>query len=259
MGHILLSNSSDCAPNAAKARKNMLLNVQSQLYPDLKDEQQMVDRDTTDNNSTKNQAQGKAHDDITDNDSRMHETADVAQELPHIIAQRLSKDPINEFEENDTLFYGAYPDLFLFGRGLRTKGSVPNKHATYLLNHFTTKFAHDQSFIFTLFNQRVRHDGAKAVTVLAKQHPDTFLEFSKTVQSEEFRDLTKKAVVNPQGPEAAQVLSKSMNMLKLAGQSVPFSAAQRSSAMTKLYAFCQYFGCPSTFFTFAPDVSMNIF
>jgi hypothetical protein len=61
---------------------------------------------------------------------------------------------------------GAYPWLFLFGKGVPSKSSEPKKWFEFLFNYSDNRFASEHTFILSLFNQQQRH--AAAVTIAAK-------------------------------------------------------------------------------------------
>ena len=164
-----------------------------------------------------------------------------------ITAQRTSNTPLNEFTENQCIFYGAFPNLFLFGKGLPSAGSLPNKLPAYLLRQFTTTFAHSPGFLFTAFNQRQRHDAARAVTARARVNPDSFQAFCNITSDAAFKDLTKKAVENPKGKEAKDVLRTCSSFMKLSGKMVPFSPAARDAAMTSYMHTVSTFVCQMCF------------
>jgi hypothetical protein len=44
---------------------------------------------------------------------------------PNVFVEEDISEPINEFERNDFLLYGAYPTVFLFGTGIPGNKSIP--------------------------------------------------------------------------------------------------------------------------------------
>lgn len=57
--------------------------------------------------------------------------------LPNVIRVARSEKPLNEFENNSSLYLGSFPNLFLlgnFGNGVSITGTLPNKYIRHLLN-----------------------------------------------------------------------------------------------------------------------------
>ena len=236
-GHVFLSNHVDSAPDVHAAQGDLLVEIQNTLFPE----------------SIAVVATPPLLPDPSLPPPRLPLPDNVSVPPHRIIAQRTSNTPLNEFTENQQIFHLAFPNLFLFGKGVPTAGSLPNKFVTYLLRQFTTTFAHERAFLFTAVNQRQRHDGARATAARVRVDPDSFQQFCNSTADQNFKALSLKAVENPTGKEAKQVLATCSKFMKLAGKSVPFSPAARDAGMTKLYAFCQYFGMPGAYLTFAPD------
>lgn len=72
---------------------------------------------------------------------------------PRITAAETSKIPINEFIENDRLILGAFPHLFLLGRGVPTTLSFSTDLYVHYIYQFTGCMAKSSKFIFMLSNQ----------------------------------------------------------------------------------------------------------
>jgi len=83
---------------------------------------------------------------------------------------------VNEFEENDLLFLGAFPDLFLLGRKLPTRGSVPKAFTKHLLRQADNRFGQVDEIVFTLFNQSQRHAAARQIAARVQSDPDSILK-----------------------------------------------------------------------------------
>lgn len=174
-----------------------------------------------------------------------------------ITAKRTSDVPINGFTDNDTLFLGAFPHLFLFGRGFPAKGSSsPELHAHYL-HQFTGTFAKSNHFVFALSNQLRRHACIRSVHTRVKNTPEAFKRFSEIVNSIEFKERTWKAVDDPLGPDAKYVIQVTEPYIQMCGKHVPYSPMERDSTMGQMCAVTQRYGTPSIFLTIAPDDTHN--
>jgi hypothetical protein len=100
----------------------------------------------------------------------LHEITD--RYCPNVVKTRRGEDPLNEFEENDRLFLGAFPDLFLLGEGLHDiTSSLPKPLVRAMLHQYTAAFAQNALFLFTAFNQRQRHTVATEVSSRARTDP----------------------------------------------------------------------------------------
>ena len=95
------------------------------------------------------EAAHSSNNDLTDEDIN----AQWQEPEPIPIVVERQGELLNEFTNNDELLCGAFPWLFLFGKGLCGSGPVPRTHTTYLLQHFNQRFARDHNFIFLMFNQ----------------------------------------------------------------------------------------------------------
>ena len=176
--------------------------------------------------------------------------------VPITIA-RTSADPINEFINNDILFSGTFPSLFLFG--LKTfSGSLPRAFVKHLLKQYTNKFAQSRKFLFTATNQLQRHIAIGSTNLQAKSKPSEMKEIGRLAKSKVFRDLVDEAIKNTSGPACTQVLSIMRNLISVTGSKVPYSPSERASGITTMYAYSQFFGLPSVFFTFSQDAVHNL-
>ncbi|EPZ36432.1 DNA helicase PIF1, ATP-dependent domain-containing protein [Rozella allomycis CSF55] len=163
------------------------------------------------------------------------------------------KTPINEFRDQADLFYGAFPHLFLFGKGLPKVGHISERHRRHLLLQFHNEQANDHRFIFTLFNQIQRWEAIKSVNARVKNNNESFQKFSEWVKSHEFLNELETAIDNPNSASAKYIFKKIQPHILATGKNVPYGPIQRKNAMSQLYALVFRFGLPSVFFTFAPD------
>ena len=220
-GHSLLTNNSDYAPSANNLNNALILEI-AEACPDLRD-------------------------------STMLPGAD-----PVIIrAQRTTTVPINEFVENDSLFYSAHPDLFLFGTGIPKKSSLPPCFLKYLLNQYSCKFAQDVHFNWLCLNQKQRHAAARVVAAKTMSNASSIAEWRNAMMSEDFQSKLINAVNCPKEypKDVKFVLSHAQKFLRYTSAKIPYSAGERAGAISNLYALTQRFGQPSVFFTFAPGTT----
>jgi hypothetical protein len=162
-------------------------------------------------------------------------------------------DPVNEFTDNKRLLLGAFPLLFLLGKGLKSAGSVSQKSAEHMLLQFHGHFARNRWLLFALMNQHMRHSAARAVSAAVNLHPEAAEEFAALVTDANFRREVELHCEQPDTSEAKKTASRCRKFIHMAGAKVPYSPAERNEALTKLYSMTYRFGTPSVFLTFAPD------
>ena len=172
---------------------------------------------------------------------------------PVIAVRKIGSEPLNEFEENDTIFLSSFPHLFLFGRGVNAKGTLPEKFVQHLLHQRNCVFAKDSRFIFAVFNQRQRHQHARAASGFALKHPLSAEELGAMVNDEEFKKKLERAIKTPTGTEAKEIVAKLTPLITMVSSKSDFSSGSRAASLTTLYSYVQYLGCPSVFLTIAPD------
>jgi len=169
------------------------------------------------------------------------------------IKSALSDEPVNEFLDNDSIFYCCFPYLFVLGNGIYGSGSLDMKQVDHLINQFSNIFSQDFQFISLLQDQKSRHALARNIKAKAFTHPKKFEEFGKFMKSEESKELLNFAVKNPESKEAKKLIHELENILVMTGGKVPFSVGENSVVKTNIFASRQRYGLPSYFFTFAND------
>ncbi|RKP18517.1 hypothetical protein ROZALSC1DRAFT_15087, partial [Rozella allomycis CSF55] len=131
--------------------------------------------------------------------------------------------PINEFRDQADLFYGAFPHLFLFGKGLPKVGHISERHRRHLLLQFHNEQANDHRFIFTLFNQIQRWEAIKSVNARVKNNNESFQKFSEWVKSHEFLNELETAIDNPNSASAKYIFKKIQPHILATGTSIKMS------------------------------------
>lgn len=160
---------------------------------------------------------------------------------------------VNEFGENDIMFLGAYPWLFLFGQGIPHKGTQPKQWFQYILNYADNRFSTEQTLLLSLFNQRQRHEAAKTVAAKMKSNPKRMEDFITYINEVTFEDDLVNAIKFPTSYEAKNILKNLLPTLNITGSSVPFGPLERNKSLSELYALCQHFGLPTWFITISPS------
>jgi len=163
-----------------------------------------------------------------------------------------SSIPINEFESNDELLMGAYPILFLLGKGCLKKSGCTPGFKMYVNTQYDNRAAKDCKFQFTMFNQSQRHIAARTIQAKVTGNSKTIQKFIKLVNSSDFPDRIIESHKNPTSKSSMQLLKEMMPAVKIGGSVVPFGPVERLKTLTSLHAYVAFFGLPSWFITISP-------
>lgn len=159
----------------------------------------------------------------------------------------------NEFNSNDKLIYSSFPHLFLFGRGLRSSGSVNEEATRHMMLQFSGSISLCHRLIFLLFDQFQRHAATRVIASRVKCSPKSFGDFVDWINEPDFLEELKAAVKNPKAPSSIELLKKLGPNIQSCTSRIPFTSSQRGASMRNLVAMRYYFGMPSFFFTYSPD------
>ena len=164
-----------------------------------------------------------------------------------------SDDPLNEFEQNDALFYCAFPHLFPLGKGLRKKGSIPQKDVNHMENQWHGKFSGCLRLQFLIFDQLQRHSTAIATHATVQSNPESIMTFSQIVGDPSFIAQLEQAKNSPDAAESKKLLAKLIPHISLVNKKVPYTAASRKTGIQHLFSMVRLYGPPSIFQTFSLD------
>lgn len=115
------------------------------------------------------------------------------------------------------------------------------------------KFGTHHTFMFVLFNQFLRHQTARKISIAFKNNPDSISAIASIVQADDFQNSINAALKDRDGSEANSLLKKFLPHIKSSGSALPFSAAERSANLSKLIAYVRHFGSPTYFITVSPN------
>jgi hypothetical protein len=162
--------------------------------------------------------------------------------------------PVNEFSNNYDLFVGGFPHLFLLGQGISlTAGSLTARDVEHLLFQYDGRFAKCPSLLFALFNQQQRHQAAQQVSLRVKSNHHSFTEFIRITNDDAFREKLERCIADPTSAEAKALAAKITDIVRLTGSEVPWSPAERQSALSRIVSLMYYCGPPAFFVTLAPS------
>ncbi len=125
----------------------------------------------------------------------------------------------------------------------------------HLLNQADTRFAESDELLFLLFNQLQRHAAVHTVNARIASAPQAMETFTQIVTQPTFAAQLGEALRNPEAPEARALQQQLMPLVRVAGASVPYSAAERALGVSQLTAMLQLFGLPTWFVTIHQRIS----
>jgi hypothetical protein len=179
-------------------------------------------------------------------------------ELTHAIASSLnitrdgSVKAMCEFTENDKLFYGTFPFIFVLGKGMANNGSCPVLFRQMILRQYDNRASRNSKFNFIMFNQSQRHAAISTIAARAKSNPKSMLRFLSIVNADGYMDRLRAAVKVPNSPEANNLVKELMPLIHVSGKNVPFGASERAKTLSVLNAYTGFFGLPTWFITISP-------
>ncbi len=163
-----------------------------------------------------------------------------------------SNTPFSEFDQNDQLLLGAFPVVFLLGKGcLRKSGCTPG-FKLYSSTQYDNRGSDDAKFQFIMFNQTQRHTAAQTIKSRIVGNSKTIKNFISLVNSEGIAEKIQHARDNPNLKSSVSLLRQIMPSVKLGGSLVPFGPIERSRTLSILHSYVAFFGLPSWFITIAP-------
>ena len=170
-----------------------------------------------------------------------------------------SRQPVNEYSDNDEYLYGAFWHLFPLHSGLPTTpsgqvGPLSTHVRRHLLTQFHNMFASNHNLIFLLANQTQRAAAARGVVLRVKNGTENFADFEAMVADKEnFLEELEAAKKTPTAKASHDLLKKVLRYLTSCGRGIPWSGEERTSELCKMYALWRCFGVPPCFLTAAPD------
>lgn len=115
------------------------------------------------------------------------------------------------------------------------------------------KFGTNHNFIFVLFNQFLRHQASRKISIAFKNNPESIRAIADIVEADDFQRSIDIAFKNNDGDESKLLLKKFLPHIRATSSSLPFSASERKSCLSKLIAYIRHFGNPSYFITVSPN------
>ena len=164
------------------------------------------------------------------------EEADAKNAKVEPIAVTRSNIPLNEFTENDSLFLGAFPMLFLLGQKIPSSSSLPDSFAKHLLMQHDQRFGQSHECLLLMFNQQQRHENIRNVTARVKSGNVHIAKFQEIMKEPDIVKRLAAAEKDPDAKESKELLNKILPSLCLGGSKTKFSTPEAKENMSKMLA-----------------------
>ena len=162
--------------------------------------------------------------------------------------------PINEFTEGEYGMVGAFPHVFLFGKGYKKNASDLNLNdCAHLLLQFHDVPATCQMLLFYLYDVQRRHGNIRGMSTRRKADPKAFDKFATEFMSDKFQAMVQNAVADPNSKDLKYVCKKLQPILAQAGKNTVFGPMERNSSLGEQYAMIRRLGPQFVFLTITFD------
>jgi len=229
---------------------NMEIDGSEEFQCDAEDEDDISKTDLEDTDDEASMYQYEDAEDESDIESNNGDFEDVLEKIRPVIAVERGEEPIVEWDENDKLLSGAFPHLFLLGRG-PPKGSMKQSFLNHCFRFYDGRFE-DPIWIATAFNQKQRHACIRNTARVSSKNPALFEMLGKLANSKDFKDKLIKARDDPDSDEAKRLNAKICRIFSMVGKAIPFSPFERASTRPMLAAMQLLYSTSTLFHTGSP-------
>ncbi|CAN0192124.1 unnamed protein product [Lampetra planeri] len=172
------------------------------------------------------------------------------EKIRPVVAVSRRGTPLVEWDENDEKLMGAFPTLFMLGKGV-PKGQMTVSFYRHLGRFYDGRFE-DPLWISTAFNQKQRHACIRKAASIGTKHSKTLESLGDLAILKSFRETLARARDNPLTQEAKVLNAKICKVLSMVGSTVPFSPFERAATRPKLLSMRYRYGVGLHFITLAP-------
>ena len=196
-----------------------------------------------------------AGDELTEQDTPSNENTQKDTENPFALLQDVivverGSQPISEFDENDKMLAGAFPHLFLLGKGLPQR-EMNQTFLKHCFKYYDGRFD-DPMWIATAFNQKQRHACIRNTARIAAGNPALFEMLGTLANSAHFKQKLIQAIDHPESQEAKRLNAKICRIFALVGKTIPFSPFERACTRPMLAAMRLRYSTSFLFHTGSP-------
>ena len=195
-------------------------------------------------------------------ETKAEEVPDVTKKfevtaLSKLAQFRLHREPdmLSMYDQMDTILYGAFPNVFLLGKGIGLRrGPLDGAVRSFLQKHYSRRAATDQLLIAFLHNVKMRSDNGRVAAAAVRSDSASVTEFCNIVNSKSGQEELKYALINPNSARARSIVRKLAPLIMLQSSKVPYSPMERGTAgASELFSLCRYHNLPNCFLTIGPN------
>ena len=175
-------------------------------------------------------------------------------------ASQRSSTPLNEFTENDKILTGAFPHIFLLGKGYnRSKGALSLKERRHLFLQYDGVAASCKELIFFTVNQMLRHENIRAVHLMIKNNDEGMMSnFFEFVKSATFKSDLQDAIDCPKSTSAKEIIKMLSQIIKMPDRGATCGVLMKNRCKNDLFSMMRKFGACSSFDTIGLDTTNDL-
>ena len=164
------------------------------------------------------------------------------------------ENPLNEFEDMQTLLVGAYPWVFLLGKTYPNNSLLNPGQMEHLLLQYTNAAATCRELLFYLHDCQTRHRILRNLAFRIKKDPSSFDGYAKLMRDDVFRELIIQAAQDPKSDAAKQVLRTVLPVLSFgARNNLVAGSLGDPTSLSRAMANAKRYGHIAGLVTVTPD------
>ncbi len=166
--------------------------------------------------------------------------------------------PDNVYGTSDAMLAGAFPHIFLYGTAYgKEMGCLNRVQLRHLLLHFTNVPGTCRELYFYLFNEMLRHGNIINMSAKVKSNPEAFASYASYLNSTDFEEEVKEALLLPSSKAAERVFSKVAPILSVSRKNSVLGPLDNVRLTSEMFALFRTFGPFCNWITIAPDDISN--
>jgi hypothetical protein len=215
------------------------------------------------------QPEGNGDDDDGDNGDNGDDDTDVGvrvnraatnitttiDEMPRIRLVRTNDSPLNDYEEQLKILYGAFPTVFPLAQGCGfDAGPLSLPVRQFLLRHFSRRPARHQRLLMSLHDVKSRADAGRVMKAFVKTDSTPLRQWHEVTMAPNFPERLQNSRENPASVDAKALLKELTPVIMITGGRIPFSPLERGTrASVELWSMIRMMGFPNEYWTVGLD------
>ena len=192
----------------------------------------------------------------------MDTVVDTGEQIPEATATAIPSiplhrqaEPLSDYEQQNSILYGAFPTVFPLGQGCgQPTGPLNVKARKFLLSHFTRRPAKNQLLLLQLHNVKQRADTGRVMAASVRTDQRPLRRFFEIVNAPDYSTRLRVAMNSPNGVESKRLVRELAPYIMMTASRIPFSPLERGTrAASELLAFVRFYGVPNAFLTIGFD------